>query len=130
MESHKEWLEVLTADLVYISESEAGFEVFRFSEREPETVLSQAMDETGAAGQPVERGEPEAFFQPLTGTQDPEDPVASELAARYRELYDYISGHFRRISLFRAGLERKHIYLILQGEEDTTYVLHTEAIET
>lgn len=116
LEALLDQLAAATDGLEYPSESDAAVEPVRLRPPLP-------WDEARQRGEPVEAGDPNAFFDLLRDTDD---------AARWHALHQLLAGSLEGLTLHRAGEVEIRIWVVgtLPGRPDERIGIGTRAVET
>lgn len=124
-------IQQLVSGLLYLSESEAAFDVHQWPDVHdvPETIrniasihqISEAVVDTANAA---------AFFHKLIEEQDMEDPFVKEQSQRYKMLQQYLTEQFAHMYLFKTPAPVRHLYLVCMHPGKPTVSIHTQSVET
>ena len=107
--------------LIYPSESDAPFDVFRWDDKGGGSAKAQVIAHTGAADEPVEEMSLDAFFAPLAGATD---------AARFSQLRRALESTLSAPAVIRVGERKIDIYLIGRTRSGAWAGVHTTSVET
>lgn len=121
----------MTDGLLYLSESESGFDVFQLQGIGSEDALKAALLQQKGLGQmEVMADDAATFFIRLTKLADPNDDFMMEQASRFEALQGFLESNFHDIQLYRAGKVQVHIFITATNADEDFLVLHTLAVET
>lgn len=124
-------LQSLTDNLLYISESEALWELADLGEKnEGETIEEFLEEKTGLERASLKKADLDAFFKPLIESYDSADEIMEQMAERYRQLLDFLVEHFCRLCLFKSGEVHIDIFLVAETNKGHVVALQTSAVET
>jgi hypothetical protein len=111
-----------SAGLLYPSESDAPFDVFRWdAPGDAGGSATKAVAAHSGGGEPVEETSLDAFFTALDGSQD---------AARFRELRRAVESSLTSPTVVRVGERKIDVYLIGRTRSGAWAGLHTTSVET
>ena len=119
----------LTADLYYISESDAAWKIYPLAADTP--VLPQLFAITAqAADTAVEVRAWQPFLQHATTLQDWMSDDEKQTVARYQALKTYIDATLTKVEVYRLGEIEIHVFVVGNTENGDTLALATQAVET
>jgi hypothetical protein len=113
-----EALRQAVAGLLYPSESDEPFEVFRWDGKG--TAREQVAARAGKGKAIVEQTVDE-FFKALEGSDD---------AQRHRNLRETLEGNLKDLKVFRAGEVRVDVYIVGKTRSEALAGVHTVSVET
>ncbi len=117
-------------DLIYISETDAEFTVFKGTKIEvltKETILAQIKGSPIVA---VEEQNFDEFFLRLTTIKDWFGETEKQKANRYGELQEFMKANLKDLKVFRIGKIQIDIYIVGIDLENNLIGLKTNAVET
>lgn len=109
-----------SAGLLYPSESDAPFDVFRWEGLATNSAKEAVVARAGS-GDPIEETSLDAFFQGLAGSED---------AARFQALRREIESSVSHPTVVRVGERKVDVYLIGRTRSGAWAGLHTTSVET
>jgi hypothetical protein len=108
--------------LLYPSESDEPFEVFRWTAEGPEPQARHVLTQAGkASSEEVEEITLADFFEGLSEHED---------ADRFKQLRQAIETHLRDAKVFRIGSIQIEVYIVGTTRSGQWAGLHTKSIET
>jgi hypothetical protein len=108
--------------LVYPSESDAPFDVFRWEDKGGQSAKAQVVAHANAADdESVEETSLDAFFAPLAGAED---------AARFSQLRRELESTLSAPTVVRVGERKIDVYLIGRTRTGAWAGVHTSSVET
>jgi Nuclease A inhibitor-like protein len=115
-------LRIASEGLLYPSESDEPFDVFRWTAEGPEPQAHQVLAQTGKKpDETVEEISLSEFFEGLSEHED---------AERFKQLRRVIDGQLCNTKVFRIGLIQIDVYLVGKTRAGDWAGLHTKSIET
>jgi Nuclease A inhibitor-like protein len=127
-------LEAAVADLFWISETDAAFDLIQWPDK---TWVDKALDAPTLqqwlnlpADMAVETCELESFFAIATAPQDWHGEEERAIAARYQSLVKLLTSALQQCQVFRFGTINIEIYIVGQTPDNLWLGLHTQAVET
>ena len=123
-------LEVASKGLLYSSESDEPFTVFKWKaedELTKEMVLKRARK---AAKTPVEEVSLQDFFADLTEEQDWHGDEEKAAVQRYKKLQEVIQKTLSDAKVFKVGQRKLSVFLVGKTDEGDWVGLKTTAVET
>jgi hypothetical protein len=117
--------------LLWISESEAPFEVFVWENEAQEELsdrtLLHHLDRTNT---PIETQDFDAFFATATQVQDWQNEEERAIARQYQQLVIALKQHLRDLKVYRMGEVNLDLYILGKTEAGHITGLATQAVET
>ncbi|MBX7221864.1 MAG: nuclease A inhibitor family protein [Blastocatellia bacterium] len=124
-------LEQAMSGLLFQSESDFPFEVVSFGSVEsPLSVEALCEWLQLPAGTTVETLEAGAFFKPLGAELNWYGNEERETAARYRELFAFLTRNLTDLRVFRIGEVNLSIFILGKTPDQQVWGLKTQAVET
>jgi hypothetical protein len=122
------------ADLVWISETDAAFDIIQW----PDKILADNVLDAATLGQwlglpadmAVETCDMESFFAIATEPQDWHGEEEQAMTRRYQALVKLIRAALNHRQVFRFGTINIEIYILGQTSDQLWLGLHTQAVET
>lgn len=134
MASLENLLESAVQGLLYLSESDAEFEVVSW--RVPAGLEGDSLEDLVRRQEGIDETEPveicdfSDFFAPLIASQDWHGEAEREAQERYVALKSLLKEHLTEISVFKFGEVEKRVFIVGCTEEAGVCGLVTEAVET
>ena len=133
MSSHNELvtvLQTLTDGLLWMSETDAPFEVFHWEGQLSNLTDDQLLERTHhPLGTAIEVVPFDDFFDAATQKQDWFDAEEEAIAARYESLVSALKQHLSDLKVYRVGEVKIDLYVVGQTHVGVI-VLATQAVET
>jgi hypothetical protein len=123
-------LSKLCEGLIYISETDAGFTVFKGTKIEMlsnETILTQI---NGSPNVAFEEQNFDEFFLRLTTVKDWFGEIEKQMAKRFGELQEFLKLNLKDLKAIRIGKIQIDIYIIGIDAENNLVGVKTYAVET
>ena len=117
-------IENLTKGLVYVSETDAPFEVFIVVGTEEFYGGLEKED------RPVEEISVDKFFARLVKNQDWHGDKEKEMARKFLKLKDFLDSNLNNLRVFRIGRVQIEIYVVGLDEDSRLVGIKTKATET
>ncbi len=126
-----EQIQQLINGLLYLSESEAAFDVHQWPDvhREQEAI-SKIASTHQISESSVEIGNARDLFYKLIEEQDMEDEFVKEQSQRYKTLQQHLAENYELIGLFKTPAPVRDMYIICLQPGKPTLALHTQSVET
>ncbi|HEX8853899.1 MAG TPA: nuclease A inhibitor family protein [Pyrinomonadaceae bacterium] len=123
-------LERATAGLLFMSESDYPFEVFRRAGAEPFTDDVLRRKERLDASSPVAVQSVEDFFRVAAGEQDWKGADEQATARRYQALVKLLKRALGDVRVYRVGEINVGVYIVGRSPEGSWLGLSTRVVET
>lgn len=126
----REKAKALTADLLFISESEAPLEILEWPEVNDIQHLPEAIARHFAIPASAQTElSTEAFLTPIHNMASPDDPAMQVISEGFDELFALLQSDGRTLIILRGGKNTVHYFIGSFGKEGSI-LLHTTAVET
>jgi hypothetical protein len=116
--------------LIFISETDAAIELFRWEEANEVTVDAVRNMAEIADDSPVEEADVDDFFSKLTVKKEWFGDRETERAERFADLYTELRANLRDLRVFRFGRIQISIYIVGVDAEGNLAGVMTKAVET
>ena len=124
-------LQNLTHDLLWMSETDAPFEVFQWESQSGKLTDPQLLERTHhPLDTAIEVVSFDDFFAAVTQDQDWFGPEEKAVAAKYRALVDTLKQHLSDLRVYRVGEVKIDLYVVGQMKTGNVIGLATQAVET
>jgi len=124
-------LQALTQDLLWMSETDAPFEIVHWQNQFNQLTNEQLLKLTGHSDDiSVEVIEVDDFFPAATIEQDWFGEEEKAIANRYQELVVVLKQHLNQLKVYRVGAINIDIYIVGETESGEIVGLATKAVET
>ena len=124
-------LQDLTNDLLWISETDAPFEVFNWESQSAKLTDQELLERTHhPMDTAIETVSFDEFFAATTQDQDWFGMEEKAVAAKYRLLVDLLRQHLSDLKVYRVGEVRIDLYVVGQMQTGEVIGLATQAVET
>jgi hypothetical protein len=124
-------LRAATDGLLYMSETDAPFELVHWHSSEPTLTSVSLLKLIGKSyGVPVEEIGLDEFFQALMEDQDWHDEKAKRAVQQYRQLLVVLKQNLADLKVFKIGEVQIDIYLVGRATDGDWAGIKTEATET
>ncbi|MEX0270469.1 nuclease A inhibitor family protein [Leptolyngbyaceae cyanobacterium UHCC 1019] len=124
-------LQALTQDLLWMSETDAPFEIIQWQNQSVQLTNEQLLKLTGhSLKTPIEILDLDNFFSAATIEQDWFGDEEKATAKRYQELASVLKQHLNQLKVYRVGAINIDIYIVGETESGEIIGLATEAVET
>lgn len=124
-------LQALTQDLLWISETDAPFEIIQWQNQSNQLTNEQLLKLTGhSVDISVEVIEVDDFFSAAIAEQDWFGDEEKAIAKRYQELIFLLKQHLNQLKVYCIGEINIDIYIVGETESGEIVGLATKAVET
>jgi hypothetical protein len=124
-------LQKATKGLLYMSESDAPFEVVHWARRDPMLSKADLASLVGASSDaPIEEVAVAEFFGDLTQDQDWHDADDKKTVERYRNLLAVLNKSLAKPKVFKIGEATVDIYIVGRTPDGDWAGIKTTAVET
>ena len=124
-------LQALTQDLLWISETDAPFEIIQWQNQSNQLTNEQLLKLTGhSVDISVEVIEVDDFFSAAIAEQDWFRDEEKAIAKRYQELIFLLKQHLNQLKVYCIGEINIDIYIVGETESGEIVGLATKAVET
>lgn len=123
MSELKQQLEQLISSLIYLSESEAPFELIDISGGDKNELIEHHEKN-------IETLNRDFFFNNLIFEQDMSDEFVALQSQKYKTLYEFIKENFADIKIIKCGEVNKTVLIFLETPNAERFILKTHSVET
>jgi hypothetical protein len=124
-------LQALTQDLLWMSETDAPFEIVHWQDQSVQLTNEQFLKLTGhSVDTSVEVIKLDDFFSTVTVEQDWFGDEETAIANHYQKLVLVLNQHLSQLRVYQVGEINIDIYILGETESGETVGLATKAVET
>ncbi len=124
-------LQTLTQDLLWISETDAPFEIIQWQNQSNQLTNEQFLKLTGHSLEtPIEILDLDDFFSAATEEQDWFGDEEKAIAKRYQELVVVLKQRLNQLKVYQVGEVNIDIYIVGETKLGEMVGLATKALET
>ncbi|MGD2181318.1 nuclease A inhibitor family protein [Lusitaniella coriacea] len=123
-------LHQLSSNLLWMSETDAPFEVFAWSDGEEMTPKNLLQKIDRALDTTVKMVDLDKFFKNAIAEQDWYDEEEREIAQRYRSLVETLKQSLSKIKVYQVGQTEIDVYIVGQLPSGNWVGLSTKVVET
>jgi Nuclease A inhibitor-like protein len=124
-------LKEVSQNLLWISESEAPFEVFVWGNETQEALNDRTLlNHLDRSDAPIEVQDFDTFFAMPTQIQDWQGEEERAIVHQYQQLVMVLKQHLRDLKVYRMGKVNLDVYILGKTESGAIAGLVTQAVET